>query len=382
MPPRIKTQYPGIYYYLQDRRGGPGQEKVFYAVFKRDGKLYEEKVGRQFADAMTPAKAARIRGELIEGKRELARERRSRLEAELEAEANRWTIDRLWAEYSVQRPRGKALDVDANRYWKHLSPRLGSKEPHELVTMDAERLRVRMLKTHSPQTVKHVLALLKRILRFGVQSGRIDPPSPRRFSIRMPSFDNSKTEMLSDHQIASLLKAAREDANWKAGALVRLALATGMRRSEMLNLQWADVNFESGFITLPRTKSGRVQRVPLNDMAREILGGLPQSGALVFPGNREGEPVKNLTPALRRIRKRAGLPDGMRPLHALRHTFASRLASSGESLYVVQKLLRHADGRMTQRYSHLTDEALQKASAKAGKIMEGAQAGHRGKATG
>ena len=85
------------------------------------------------------------------------------------------------------------------------------------------------------------------------------------------------------------------------------------------------------------------------------------------------EHVQNLYPALRRIRERAGRPPTMRPLHAWRHVYASRLASAGESLHVVQKLLRHSDGRMTARYSHLADETLRRASDTAGEIMQKAQ---------
>jgi integrase len=113
--------------------------------------------------------------------------------------------------------------------------------------------------------------------------------------------------------------------------------------------------------------------LPINGLAREVLIGLPRSGDLLFPGDKDGQHVQNIYAALRRIRTRAGLPATIRPLHALRHVFASRLANSDTPLYTIQKLLRHADGRMTQRYSHLTDKALFEASEKAGAIMELAQ---------
>lgn len=374
MSGRVKTDYTGVYYYTQPRVGGTGTEKVFYVVFKLAGKVYEEPAGRQYRDNMTAAKAARIRASLIDGKRELAKDRREREKNEKEAEANRPTLSRLWAEYSQHRADSRSAKVDDGRYSKHIAPTLGGKVPSELVTMDVERLRTRLAKTHSLQTVKHVLALLKRIIRFGVHAGLIEPPSPRRFSIKMPSFDNTKTETLSDEQLAALLHAAAVDENHKAGALVRLALATGLRRSEMLGLKWQDIDFDAGFITLPKTKSGKVQLVPLNELALEVLTDLPRDTEHVFPGGKAGAHVQNLYPALRRIRQRAGLPSSMRPLHACRHVFASRLASAGESLYVIQKLLRHSDGRMTARYSHLADETLRRASDAAGAILKKAQA--------
>lgn len=64
-----------------------------------------------------------------------------------------------------------------------------------------------------------------------------------------------------------------------------------------------------------------------------------------------------------RIRELAGLPKKFRPIYGLRHTFASNLANSGQvDLYTLQKLMTHKSPDMTQRYAHLRDEALQKAS--------------------
>ena len=60
---RHKTSYPGVYYRKARRLGGPGNERVYYIVFKKGGKVFEKKVGRQFEDGMTPARAAKIRGE-------------------------------------------------------------------------------------------------------------------------------------------------------------------------------------------------------------------------------------------------------------------------------------------------------------------------------
>lgn len=370
---RQRTKYPGVFFREARRLGGNGVEKVFYVLIRKGGKLIEEKVGRQFADNMTEAKANNIRSERLEGRRESRKAVRERIVAEKEALESRPTLIKLWEAYEAQRPATRSSGIDGGRFQKHIAPVLGDKVPAELVTLDADRLRMKLLKTHSPQTAKHVLALLKRVIMFGVRAGMIDPPSPKRFNIKMPSFDNQKTETLSDEQLCALLQAAAADENLKAGALIRLALATGLRKSEMLRLCWRDIDCDAGFITLPRTKSGKVQRIPLNDMAREVLAGLPRVADHVFPGGKEGEHVQNLYPALRRIRERAGLPPTMRPLHAWRHVYASRLASAGESLYVVQKLLRHSDGRMTARYSHLADETLRRASDTAGTIMQKAQ---------
>src|SRR4030067_300386 len=109
---RHKTTYPGIFYREAERIGGKGLERVYYIVFKQDGKVFEEKVGRQFKDDMTPARAARIRGERIEGKRQ------SRQEIREAAAGMIWTVDRLWQEYIGPKPKSTGFKTDFYRYQK------------------------------------------------------------------------------------------------------------------------------------------------------------------------------------------------------------------------------------------------------------------------
>ncbi len=89
----------------------------------------------------------------------------------------------------------------------------------------------------------------------------------------------------------------------------------------------------------------------------------------VFPGEGGGQRV-SVQKASRRIRERAGLPKNFRPLHGLRHTYASMLASSGKvDIYTLQKLMTHKTPVMTQRYAHLRDDALRQAADLAGDII-------------
>jgi hypothetical protein len=162
---RFKTKYPGVYYIESstDRNGKP--ERVYYIVYRRDGKLIEEKAGRQYADDMTPARAAGVRTRRMQGRELSNKERREAKKAKEEAKKGRWTIDRLWEEYKVQRPDLRGIVTDENRYENYIKAKFGSKEPNDLVQLDVDRLRINLLKKRKPQTVKHVLALLKRILQ-------------------------------------------------------------------------------------------------------------------------------------------------------------------------------------------------------------------------
>ena len=149
-----------------------------------------------------------------------------------------------------------------------------------------------------------------------------------------------------------------------------MALYTGMRRGELFKLKWEDVDFDRGFIRIVGPKGGMDQTIPLNAAARRVLEAHTRTSEYIFPGEEGGQRV-TIQAALRRIRKAAGLPPTFRPLHGLRHAFASRLASSGQvDMYTLQKLLTHKSPVMTQRYAHLRDESLRRASELAGSLVD------------
>ena len=146
----------------------------------------------------------------------------------------------------------------------------------------------------------------------------------------------------------------------------------------MFKLRWEDIDFDRGFIRIVGPKGGTDQAIPLNAAARKVLKAHPRSSEYIFPGEDGGQRV-TIQKALRRIREAAGLPKTFRPLHGLRHAFASRLASSGAvDMYTLQKLLTHKSPVMTQRYAHLRDESLRKASELAGTLVGEAVNGKEG----
>ena len=90
----------------------------------------------------------------------------------------------------------------------------------------------------------------------------------------------------------------------------------------------------------------------------------------VFPG-KNGKQRTYIQRQVNRIKEKAGLPKDFRPLHRLRHVYASLLASSGKvDMYILQRLLTHKTPQMTQRYAHLRNEALKRASGLVPKLIE------------
>jgi integrase len=363
---RNRTNYPGVVYIEGTSPATGKPEKIFYIRYRKAGKMIEEKAGRQFQDDMTPARAALIRGERIEGKRLTRKEARERKKAQEEAEKNRWTINRLWEEYKAHNPGLKGLVTDENRYSLHIRPALGEKEPQQLTPFDVDRLRLKMLKTHQAGTVKNTLELLRRLINFGVKKHLCAGPG---FTIEMPRVDNLKTEDLNAEQLAALLDAIEQDSNLQAANFMKMVLFTGMRRGELFKLRWEDIDFERGFIHIRQPKGGKDHKIPLNAAARDLLlNHIKTDSPHVFPG-RGGRQRTDIKKQVNRIKERAGLPKDFRALHGLRHFFASTLASSGVDLHVLGKLLTHRSYSPTLRYVHLRDETLRRASNLAGDLI-------------
>jgi integrase len=365
---RNKTDYVGVYFIWGTHRVTGKPEKIFYITYRKNGKLISEKAGRASED-MTPARASNKRALRLAGKEATNAEQRDAEKAAKAAEARKWTISKLWDEYKASRKPGKGLSTDTGRYEKYIEPAFSEKEPLEIVPLDVERIKRRLLKSKSPQTVKHILNLLTWIINFGVKKGLC---SGLTFHVEKPKVDNIRTEDLTKAQLKRLLDAIEKDDHEQAGNMMLMALYSGLRRGEMFKLQWKHIDFEKNFISLVDPKGGKDEQIPLNSPTKKLLKSIQQKkgSPFVFPG-RGGKQRTDINKALSEIKKKARLPKGFRALHGLRHVFASHLASSGKvDMYVLQRLLTHKDPRMTQRYSHLRDEVLKKASDVAADIVE------------
>jgi len=243
---RYSTTYPGIYYVIGKRPDGK-PEKIFYARYTRKGKKIEERAGRQFQDDMTAARANALRMDRIKGKDPSNKQKRQLKAEQKLKEQGKYTIDKLWNEYKLNRTPGKSLDTDEGRYKKYIEPVFGRKEPKDLIKLDVDRVRIKLLKKLSPQSVKHVLNLLTWIINYGVKNNLCEGIS---FHIQKPSVNNEKTEDLTPKQLEQLLQSIKEDENIDAGNMMLMALYTGMRRGELFKLQWNDINLKTGFILL------------------------------------------------------------------------------------------------------------------------------------
>jgi integrase len=187
--------------------------------------------------------------------------------------------------------------------------------------------------------------------------------------------DNGARERyLSSAEVRRLFAELDRTRQRQVADIVRLLLYTGARKAEILNATWANVDLERGLLTVPVSKSGKPRHVALSEAAIEVLTRQPRRDGLpwVFVNPKTRKPPVSIFTAWDTIRKKAGLPDVR--LHDLRHSFASFLVNEGRSLYEVQRLLGHADAKMTMRYAHLSPKAMVEAANVVGRTLENATA--------
>lgn len=380
-------RFPGVYHIVGKAIGSSKTERIFYLKYRRpDGKAVEEKAGRA-SQGWTEAKAAAARAARIAGKEATNEEKREAVRAE----RNRPTIKKLAEEYFEHRPRKKSLISDRAKYNLHIAPVFGNKIPEEIDPLSLDRFRANLAKKPAarkegvllgPTTIRHVLALLRQIINFGISRGLTEGTRKKIPVPPMPG--NMKTEDLTPGELAGLIKALDADPDQDAADIVRLVLYTGARRAEVMGIRWDDVDLSRGVWILRDRKDGRDSGFPLPSPVVEILKRREKArgdSPSVFPGPGEDGHVVDPRASFRRIHAAAELPKGFRLLHGLRHRYASELVSAGVDLFVVSKLLGHSTPELTaKRYAHLRPGVMAEAAELAGRIVAAAGQDAKGEA--
>lgn len=147
-------------------------------------------------------------------------------------------------------------------------------------------------------------------------------------------------------------------------SIVILAACTGMRRGEIVNLRWKDVDLSQKIVRVHssstyRTKNGKKRVIPLNAIAFQLLVGLNHKASEDYVFTVEGRRVREvyLSRKFSRHVHRLGFPRGYH-FHSLRHSFAGWLIQNGAPIYEVQKLMGHSTIQVTEMYAHLAPNQL------------------------
>ena len=348
---RHSTEFSGVYFVKL-----ANENQSFFIRYKRNGKSVEEKAGRS-NEGWDAEIACLLRAERMSANDAQAGE----LQQDSASNAGQlWSFSKIFEKYLRLRPDLKGRENDIYRFKNYLELDFADIAPEEVTHDDVERFRHNLQnKGLKPATVRHVLELLRRLANFAVKKNYCRGLS---FKLEMPKVDNQKTEELTQHQLQNLLRVLEEDPDLQVSNLVRMALYTGMRRGELFELCWSDIDFHHKTITVRSAKKGQHPTIPLNEMAEKVLAEhahVEGSSKFVFPG-RGGKKRTECKRPLLRIRKNAGLPEDFRLLQGLRHVYATKLVSSGKvDLETLQSLLTQKSPLMTQRYAHLLDQKVE-----------------------
>lgn len=222
-------------------------------------------------------------------------------------------------------------------------------------------------------TLVSCVKLLGRLFNHAIEVGMYDGDNPVR-KVKLPRFNNQVTNALTDDELVSFLKTLSEWPNRMVALAFELCLITGKRTGEVFQLTWDNIDLETNQIRF-QVKSqihGEHQWFPITNRIKDILieakAEKKYETPLVFHTS-TGKRI-HYRALWYRIKKAAKLRKEIRP-HDLRHTFASRLACSGEvDIYTIQKLLGHKTIGMTQRYAHLMDKVLKKSLDVADSLLQ------------
>jgi integrase len=301
---------------------------------------------RKLAEAIL----GKIRVNIVEGRFFDTLEEKQRTFAEM--------MEKYLKEVTVRKgPKGPSRDRTS---LNHLLPSFGNLTLAEVSPKLISAYKVRRREEGAaPATLNRELGLMRHAFNVGIKEWEWCRDNPVR-RVAMEKENNSRVRYLTDEEFERLLP---ECPDWLR-PIILVARYTGMRRENIITLRWDQVNLFRKVVVLDQTKNGDRLGIPLCEKVMEVFKSLNKVRRLGSPyvfSVADGSHIRGDAVSMAFIRtcRRVGVLDFR--FHDLRHTFASMLVQRGVDLYRVQRLLGHRDGRMTQRYAHLSPENLREA---------------------
>ena len=238
-------------------------------------------------------------------------------------------------------------------------PYFGSKPIKVISSIDIEKFLRQIQKDRNlkKSSLNRYLALISGVFTYAVKRKYLKD-NPARDVQRFKESDASKDfKCFNNAEIVKILDAC----NTRFRVFVMTAIYTGLRRGELIGLQWQDIDFDNNTITVARSydtvpKSKKARIVGLHpELKQQLMArkSLNNGSIYVFPGKTGGMLV-DFRKQWRSTLERAGVR--YLNFHVLRHTFATKFLTSGNSEASLRELLGHKSFQTTKRYSHLASE--------------------------
>jgi len=246
---------------------------------------------------------------------------------------------------------------------------LGDKLITEIRPTDLEHFKTERLKTISPRTLNTQIGQIKAAFSKAVEWGYLtENPTKGVSSLRLPK---SPPKYLSEEDIAKLLAldVASRIQDREFGKVIRFFLLTGLRRSELIHLEWTDIDSKNKLLHVRnkegfRTKTLGERSIPISPALKKLIVEIgPKSKGYIFPSPNGGPYYEGAWSNKFKRRVRRAKINPSFTLHTLRHTFATHLREKGVGLDVLAELLGHSHIEMTRVYGHITPSTLQNATS-------------------
>ena len=258
----------------------------------------------------------------------------------------------------------KSYTVNKHHYIDQVTRFFSTRRLMDISTWSVEKWKAERSKETGFTEVDRELACLKHMFNKAIEWGLMKE-NPAK-TVKLFRKTRQRDRFLSHEEIARFfvhLPAHQQ-------AMMQFALLTGLRKANVLNLRWSQVDLSHACLHIPadEAKGGIDLRLPLSSEATELLAGLPHhpESDYVFCKD-DGRPYRDIYSGFRLAVKKAGLQEVT--IHTLRHTVGSHLVMHGVDLATVKDLLGHRDIRTTLRYAHLAQDHKRQAIGKLGKML-------------
>jgi integrase len=254
----------------------------------------------------------------------------------------------------------KTWKEDERRIDRHILPAWKSIQVKSIRREDIAKIHNK-LGASAPYEANRLLALISKMFSLAEEWGFLPEGTPNQASKINKFKEKQRDRWITSTELPKLTKAIDTEPNLYIRSVFWLYLLSGARRSELLKAKWSDVDFDRQELKIAESKAGRVHYYPLTPEAVKLLETIPklEGNEHIFPGARKGKPLVNISKAWKRIKENAKISDIR--IHDLRRTVGSWLATSGNSLVMIGKILGHSNASTTQIYARLGEEGSRKA---------------------
>ena len=207
-----------------------------------------------------------------------------------------------------------------------------------------------------PATINKEVGVLRRIFSIAVDNDWIMVNPAIKSHLKPLYVENKEKRILTIAEENKLLNACTDDSAYLKPIII-CALHTGMRKSEILTLEWQNIDIENDIITILTQKNGKKSYIPISNTLKKEFLKLYQkkTSEYVFINPRTNLPYKDIHRSYNTVLKRADIEDFT--FHSLRHTACTRLIESGVPLDVVKEIMRHSDIAITlEVYNHINQD--------------------------